>query len=57
MPFGHFRVVVLTRETTPIEPRVLEYKLYAQGIGVVLALSASGASDREELVHFSPPSV
>ena len=57
VPFGHFRDVVLTRETTPIEPRVLEYKLYAQGIGVVLALSASGASDREELVHFSPPSV
>jgi hypothetical protein len=56
-PFGHFRDVVLTRETTPIEPRVLEYKLYAQGIGIVLALSASGASDREELVHFSPPSV
>jgi hypothetical protein len=56
VPFGHFRDVVLTKETTPLEPRVLEYKLYAMGIGVVLAISVSGGSDREELVRFAPPS-
>jgi hypothetical protein len=56
VPFGHFRDVVLTKETTPLEPRVLEYKLYAKGIGVVLALSVSGGSDREDLVGFTPPS-
>jgi hypothetical protein len=56
VPFGHFRDVVLTKETTPLEPRVLEYKLYARGIGVVLAISVSGGSDREELVRFTPPS-
>jgi hypothetical protein len=56
VPFGHFRDVVLTKEITPLEPRVLEYKLYAKGIGVVLALSVSGGSDREDLVGFTPPS-
>ncbi|HVH54431.1 MAG TPA: hypothetical protein VNA32_09910, partial [Actinomycetota bacterium] len=55
VPFGHFRDVVLTKETTPLEPRVLEYKLYAMGIGAVLAISVSGGSDREELVRFAPP--
>jgi hypothetical protein len=56
VPFGHFRDVLLTKETTPLHPRSLEYKLYAQGVGVVLALSVSGGSDREELVRFTPPS-
>ncbi len=56
VPFGHFRDVVLTKETTPLERRVLEYKLYAKGIGVVLAISVSGGSDREELVRFTPAS-
>ena len=56
VPFGHFRDVVLTKETTPLHRRVLEYKLYAQGVGVVLALSVSGGSDREELLHFTAPS-
>jgi len=56
VPFGHFRDIVLTKETTPLERRVLEYKLYAKGIGMVLAISVSGGSDREELVRFTPPS-
>jgi hypothetical protein len=55
VPFGHFRDVLLTKETTPLEPRLLEYKLYAKGIGVVLAVSVSGGSDREDLIRFSPP--
>jgi hypothetical protein len=57
VPFGHFRGVLLTKETTPLHRRALEYKLYAQRIGVVLALSISGGSDREELVRFTPPSI
>ena len=54
--FGHFRDVLLTKETTPLHRRVLEYKLYAKGIGPVLALGISGGSDREELIRFTPPS-
>lgn len=56
VPYGHFRDVLLTKETTPLHRRILEYKLYAKDIGVVLALGISGGSDREELLSFTPPS-
>jgi len=56
VPFGHFRDVLLTKEITPLEPRLLEYKLYAKGIGVVLAIAVSGGSDREELIRYLPQS-
>jgi hypothetical protein len=52
VPFGHFRDVLLTRDYTPLDPKVLEYKLYAEGVGPVLALGVSGGSDREELLRF-----
>jgi hypothetical protein len=52
VPFGHFRRVLMTREDNPLEPRVLEFKFYARGVGPVLAVSVSGGSDREELVRF-----
>jgi hypothetical protein len=54
VPFGHFRDVIMTKDTTPLHPRVLEYKFYAEGVGVALALGISGGSDREELVRFRP---
>jgi hypothetical protein len=54
-PFGHFRNVILTGESTPLEPRVLEYKLHAPGVGPVIALGISGGSDREELLRFRVP--
>jgi hypothetical protein len=50
VPAGHFTDALLTREWNPIEPEVLEYKLYAKGIGPVLAVSVSGGRDREELL-------
>jgi len=52
VPFGHFAPVLMTKDFTPLEPRVLEYKLYAKGIGPVLVLTASGGAGREELVRF-----
>jgi hypothetical protein len=52
VPFGHFRRVLLTRDVTPLEPKVLEYKLYARGVGLVLALGVSGGGGREELLRF-----
>ncbi len=51
VPFGRFRDAVLVKEFTPLHPRVLEYKLYAKGVGMVLATAVSGGSDREELVR------
>ena len=56
VPYGHFRHVVLTKDLTSLEPRILEYKLYAPGIGPVLVMGVSGGSDREELLKFSSPS-
>jgi hypothetical protein len=53
-PFRHFPHVLMTKEWNPIEPRVLEFKFYARGVGPVLAVTASGGSDREELVRFRP---
>jgi hypothetical protein len=34
-PAGEFRNCVKTKETTPLEPGVTEYKLYARGVGLV----------------------
>jgi hypothetical protein len=52
VPFGAFDHVLLTRESTPLEPRLLEYKFYARGVGPVLAVAVSGGSDREELLQY-----
>jgi hypothetical protein len=52
VPAGHYSPVVMTRDTTPVEPKVLEFKFYAKGIGPVLEITASGGSDRDELVSF-----
>jgi len=53
VPFGHFDGAVLTKETTPLEPRVVEYKLYAPDVGPAMAMDVSGESDREELIGLS----
>jgi hypothetical protein len=52
VPYGHFGRgrVLLTREWNPLEPKSLELKFYARGVGPVLAIGVSGGSDREELV-------
>jgi hypothetical protein len=52
VPFGRFRNALLTRDVNPLEPRVNEYKLYARGVGPVLALGISGGGGREELLRF-----
>jgi hypothetical protein len=53
VPAGHYKRAVLTREWTPLEPDVLEYKLYARGVGVVLESTVSGGAERNELVRFT----
>jgi len=47
---GRYRHALLTKDTSTIEPTVVEYKLYAPGVGPALALSISGGSSREELI-------
>ena len=41
---------LLTKDTTALKPKVLEFKLYAPVVGPVLTLGASGGGGREELV-------
>ena len=50
VPYGHVDDALLTKDTITIEPDVLEYKLYAPGVGPVLTLGVSGGSGREELL-------
>jgi hypothetical protein len=50
-PFGHFNGALLTRDLVPLEPKVSEYKIYAPGVGLVVAVKTSGGSGREELLR------
>ena len=41
---------LLTKEWTPLEPGVLDHKLYVRGIGTVLEQTVRGGDERNELV-------
>lgn len=53
LELGSFTDVVVTEETTPLEPAVVERKYYAPGVGLVLERTLSGGNDRSELVSFT----
>ena len=42
--------VLLTKEWTPLEPGVIDHKMYAYGIGTVLEQTERGPQERNELV-------
>lgn len=53
----HFKVIgvlgtnaVLTEEWTPLEPGVLDHKLYVRGVGTVVEQTERGGDERNELV-------
>jgi len=48
------RGLVMTADSNPLPPKLLEYKFYARGVGPVLSVGVSGGSDREELVSYRP---
>jgi hypothetical protein len=52
VPYGRFEHGVQTRNFSGIEPDVIEEKIDAQGVGVVLEITVSGGSDREELLNY-----
>jgi hypothetical protein len=54
VPHGAFDHALLTEDTTPLEPDVVEHKYYVKGLGPVLAVTVSGGSGREELLSFTP---
>ena len=41
---------LLTKEWTPLEPGVIDHKLYVRGIGTVLEQTVEGGDERQELV-------
>lgn len=55
VPTGEFQDLVITEESTPLEPAVTVLKYYALAIGLVLEESASGPAERAELVSFTAP--
>ena len=55
----HFKVLsllgtnaVLTQEWSPLEPGVIDHKLYVRGVGVVLEQTQRGGNERNELISF-----
>lgn len=54
-PLRSYQGVLMTKDFTPLEPRVLEYKFYAPGVGPVVTLGVSGGVGREELVELVRP--
>jgi hypothetical protein len=53
VPYGRFENGVQTRNFSGIEPDVVEEKIYAGGVGVVLEITVSGGSDRDELLSYT----
>jgi hypothetical protein len=53
VPAGRFEPGIQTRNTSGIEPDVVEEKVYAKGVGVVLEITVSGGSDRAELLTYT----
>ncbi len=53
VPFGSYERVVTTSNTTPLEPKVLERKWYAPGIGPVREDLLGGGHGRTELIEFT----
>ena len=49
VPLKRYRNTLMTLDSNPLEPDVLEAKFYACGVGMVLAVDLSGGGDREEL--------
>jgi hypothetical protein len=50
VPAGSYDAVLVTEETTPLEPTVLERKYYARGIGMVLTVDVNAGGIRDELI-------
>ncbi len=53
VPYGSFDHVLMTTDYNLLEPKVLEQKFYAKGVGPVLVMTIAGGSDREELLRFT----
>jgi hypothetical protein len=55
VPFGSFDDVLVTEEWTPLEPRFLENKYYAPGVGVVFEELVKGGHEVNRLLEVHGP--
>jgi hypothetical protein len=51
VPYGSFKDVLVTEDWTPLEPKLLENKYYAPGVGVVLERLIEGGDEVLRLVE------
>ena len=49
-PGASSNAALLTREWTPLEPGVVDHKLYVRGIGTVLEQTVKGGDERNTLI-------
>ena len=50
VPYVSSSRALLTKEWTPLEPGVVDHKLYVRGIGTVLEQTVRGGDERQELI-------
>jgi hypothetical protein len=55
VPRGSYENVLKTRDTTPLEPKVVEHKFYARGVGLIAEEEAGGGGEHLELVRLERP--
>jgi hypothetical protein len=56
VPYDSFSDVLVTEDWTPLEPKVLENKFYARGVGPVLERKVEGGEEVLRLVALRQPS-
>jgi hypothetical protein len=54
VPAGRYDHVVVTKEWNPLEPKIVERKRYAPGIGLVAETTVRGGRGHTGLVTFVP---
>jgi hypothetical protein len=52
VPHGSFTGLLMTEDTTPLDPGLVERKYYARDVGPLLAVTVKGGAGREELLRF-----
>ena len=55
LPSGSWNPVLLTEDTTPLEPGLVEHKYYARGVGVVQEETVRGGKEHVSLVSMTTP--
>ena len=55
VPHGRFTDCLRTEDTTPLEPKVREHKLYCRGVGVVKEIESAREGRGSELVAVERP--